>query len=116
MERVMTDLADDLKERFDWAMYQSQEAYVVLPDGKSFERSDEDERLIGVFKNLFDSVDAVPPSLIKAAEELRATVPELFEKLLVHGIRVIGPDFTPTSATEFVEVLNRTVQRDMAQA
>jgi hypothetical protein len=88
----------------------------VLPDGKSFERSDEDERLIGVFKNLFDSVDAIPPSHIKAAEELRVAAPELFEKLLVHGIRVIGPDFTPTSATEFVEVLNRTVQRDMAQA
>jgi hypothetical protein len=28
--------------------------------------SDEDERLIGVFKNLFDSVDAIPASLIKA--------------------------------------------------
>jgi hypothetical protein len=77
----------------------------VLPDGKSFERSDEDERLIGVFKNLFDSVDAIPASLIKAAEELRVAAPELFEKLLVHGIRVIGPDFTPTSATEFLEVL-----------
>jgi hypothetical protein len=37
----------------------------VLPDGKSFERSDEDERLIGVFKNLFDSVDAIPPSQSK---------------------------------------------------
>jgi hypothetical protein len=92
------------------------EAYTVLPDGKSFERSDEDERLIGVFEKLLDSVDAIPPSLIKAAEELRAAAPGLFEKLLEHGIRVIGPDFTPTSATEFVEVLNRTVQRDMAQA
>jgi hypothetical protein len=37
----MTDLANDLKERFDWAMYQSQEAYVV-PDGKSFERRKSD--------------------------------------------------------------------------
>jgi hypothetical protein len=55
----------------------------VLPDGKSFERSDEDERLIGVFKNSFDSVDAIPASLIKAAEELR--VAEDFE---MSGIRV----------------------------
>jgi hypothetical protein len=112
----MIDLASDLKERFDWAMYQCQEAYVVLPDGKSFERSDEDERLIGVFKNLYDSVDAIPSSLIETAEQLRAAAPEFFEKYLVHGIRVIGPDFTPTSATEFVEVLNRTVQRDLARA
>ena len=50
----------------------------MLPDGKSFERSDEDERLIGEFKNSFDSVDAIPASLIKAAEELR--VAEDFEK------------------------------------
>jgi hypothetical protein len=51
-----------------------------------------------VFENLLDSVDAIPPSLIKVAEELCIAAPELFEKLLVHGIRVIGPDFTPTSA------------------
>ena len=55
----------------------------MLPDGKSFERSDEDERLIAVFKNSFDSVDAIPASLIKAAEELR--VAEDFE---MSGIRV----------------------------
>jgi hypothetical protein len=40
-ESAVTDLANDLKDRFDWAMYQSQEAYVVLPDGKSFERVNE---------------------------------------------------------------------------
>ena len=55
----------------------------MLPDGKSFERSDEDERLIGVFKNSFVSVDAIGASLIKAAEELR--VAEDFE---MSGIRV----------------------------
>ena len=55
----------------------------MLPDGKSFERSDEDERLIGVFKNSFGSVDAIPASLIKDAEELR--VAEDFE---MSGIRV----------------------------
>jgi hypothetical protein len=110
---VKIDFVSDLRNRFDWAAYQCLEAYVVLPDGKSFERSDEDERLIGVFENLRDSVDVVPPSLIKAAEELRAGVPEIFERLLVHGVREIGPDFTPTSATEFVEVLNQTIRREM---
>jgi hypothetical protein len=51
----MTDIASDLKERFDWAMYQSQEAYVVLPDGRPFERSDRGEYAIGVFKDLYDT-------------------------------------------------------------
>jgi hypothetical protein len=32
---MMIDLATDLKQRFDWAMYVSLEAYEVLPDGKS---------------------------------------------------------------------------------
>jgi hypothetical protein len=39
-----------------------------------------------------------------------------FEKTLVHGVQVVGFGFFPTNATEFVEVLNRTVQRDMACA
>jgi hypothetical protein len=110
----MADIATDLKQRFDWAMYLSLEAYEVLPDGRSFERTDRDEYAIDVFKKLCDSVDAIPPLLIKATEELRAVEPELFEKLLAHRILLIGPDFSPTSAAEFVEVLNRIVQRDMA--
>ena len=57
-----------------------------------------------------------PPSLIQATDELRALEPELFEKSLAHGILLIGSDFLPTSAAEFVEVLNRTFQRDMVRA
>jgi hypothetical protein len=113
MSEVMTDFITDLRERFDWAMYQCLEAYTVLPDGKSFERSDEDEYAIGAFERLLDSIDAIPPSLIQEAEEVRAAVPELFDKLLVHGVRVIGPRFSPSTATEFIEILNQTVQRDM---
>jgi hypothetical protein len=110
----MTDFAVDLKKSFDAGAYFSLEAYEVLPDGKSVVRSDEDERLISVFEALRDSVDLTPPALIKAAEELRTAAPELFEKWLMHGMQVIGPDFSPNSATEFVETLNRTGQRDMA--
>ena len=44
IESAVTDLANDLKDRFDWAMYQSQEAYVVLPDGKSIERANQTAR------------------------------------------------------------------------
>jgi hypothetical protein len=111
----MKDVASDLKERFDWAMYLSLEAYVVLPDGKSFERSDEDEYAIGVYKNLRDTVDAMPLPLIEATEKLRAVAPEKFEEALVQGVRVVGFGFSPASAAEFVEVLNRTVQGDARQ-
>jgi hypothetical protein len=110
----MTDFASDLKQRFDWAMDLSLESYEVLPDGKSFVRSDQDENAIEVFKSLLDTVGAIPPSLITAADELRAAAPELFEKLLERAIEKVGGDFFPTSAAEFVEVLNQTVQRDMA--
>jgi hypothetical protein len=77
----MTDIACDLKERFDWAMYQSQEAYVVLPDGRSFERSDRDEYAIGVFKDLYDTVDATPLPLIEETEKLRSVAPKSSKKL-----------------------------------
>ena len=76
-------------------------------------RSDERERAIDLFENLHDSVDAVPPPLIRSSEALRDAVPDLFEKTLLHGLRVVGRDgFFPTGATEFIEVLNRTVERD----
>jgi hypothetical protein len=113
----MIDLATDLKQRFDWAVYVSLEAYEMQPDGKSIVRSDERERAIDVFESLHDSVDAVPPPLIKAAEELRDAVPDLFENTLLHGLRVVGrDDFFPATATEFIEVLNRTIERHMASA
>jgi hypothetical protein len=89
---MMIDLATDLKQRFDWAMYVSLEAYEVLPDGKSIARSDERERAIDIFENLHDSVDAIPPPLIKATEALRDARPDLFEKTLLHGLRVVGRD------------------------
>jgi hypothetical protein len=36
--------------------------------------------------------------------------------MLTHGVQVVGFGFAPTTATEFLEALNRTVERDMAQA
>jgi hypothetical protein len=87
------------------------EAYEVLPDGKSFVRSDRDERAIELFRNLHDSVDAIPPALIEASEKLRGIEPELFEKALAHTIKTIGCGFLSKSATEFVEMLNRTFER-----
>jgi hypothetical protein len=112
----MADVASDVRQRFVWAMDVCFEAYEVLPDGKSFVRSDEDQNAIEVFEKLRETVGAVPPSLTIAADEFRAVEPGLFEKLLARGIRRIGLGFSPTSATDFVEALNRTMQRRMAGA
>jgi hypothetical protein len=79
-------------------------------DGRSFVRSDEDERAIGLFENLRDSVDAIPPSLIQATEELRTAVRDEFEAALVRRIKLVGSEFLPACAAEFVEVLNKSVQ------
>jgi hypothetical protein len=112
----MTDLASDLKKIFDASMFDRLEAYWVLPDGKSFERTDEDENAIEIFKVLLATVDAIPPSLIEAAEELRTAEPQRFEVSLSRGLESVGYGFSPASATEFVEELNRTVQRVTARA
>jgi hypothetical protein len=86
----MGDIATDLKQRFDWAMDVCLEAYEVLPDGRSFVRSDEDERAIEIFKRLCDTAHAIPPSLIASAEELRGAQPELFEQLVARRIESVG--------------------------
>jgi hypothetical protein len=104
--------ANDLKERFDWALYLNLEAYEVLPDGRSFVRSDEAEAAIGIFESLHGSVDKVPPVLLEAAEALRLHSPFLFDAALAKRVQMVGSGFAPVSATEFVEALNRDVERD----
>jgi hypothetical protein len=70
----MNDFVTDLKKTFDATMFDRLESYWVLPDGKSFERSDEDENAIEIFEILVATVDVIPSSLIRA-EELRASRP-----------------------------------------
>jgi hypothetical protein len=110
----MSDFADHLKEKFDLAMLHRLDAYRVLPDEKSIEYSAEDNTAIDIFEILLATVDAIPPSLIETADELRTTEPDRFEHILQGGLASVGYGFSPDSATEFVEVLNRTVHRDMA--
>jgi hypothetical protein len=64
----------------------------------------------------YASVDQrdIPPSLIDATDRLRIAAPELFERTLMRGVQVVGFGFYPATATEFIEVLNRTVQRGTA--
>ena len=108
----MTDIATDLRERFDFAIIWFLEQYEVLPD----RQSDQDSKAVELLNTLRDTVDAIPPLLIETTETLRDTTPDLFEKMLTHGVQVVGFGFAPTTATEFLEVLNRTIERDMAQA
>jgi hypothetical protein len=111
------DVARGLKQRFDCAVVGFLERYEVLPDEENItELSDEDAKAVEVLEALRDSVDAIPPSLIKATEELRDSNPELFEETFDHGVQVVGFGFFPTDATVFIETVNRTVQRDMACA
>jgi hypothetical protein len=113
----MTDIAIDLRERFDFAALWFLEQYEVLPDGQSVtDLSDQDAKAVEILNTLRDTVDDIPPLLIEATETLRDAMPDLFEKTLVHGVQVVGFGFAPATATEFLEVLNRAVQRDMAQA
>jgi hypothetical protein len=112
----MSDLATDLKKIFDASMFDRLEAYWVLPDGKSFERTDEDESAIEIFKVLLATVDAIPSSLTEAAEELRAAEPQRFEISLSRGLETVGYGFSPANAAEFIEKLIRTVQSDMTSA
>lgn len=113
----MTDIASDLRERFDFAVLWFLEKYEVLSDGQTVtDLSDEDARAVDILNTLRDTVDSVPPLLIEATEALRDAAPDLFEMTLTHGVQVVGFGFVPTNATEFLEVLNRTIQRDMAQA
>jgi hypothetical protein len=55
--------------------------------------TDDEARAVRILETLRDTVDAIPPSLIKATEELRDAWPELFETTLVHGCKSSGSDF-----------------------
>jgi hypothetical protein len=74
--------------------------------------SDDDAKAVDLLKALLDTVDNLPPPLIEASETLRDTAPDLFEKMLVHGVQGVGFGFVPTTPTVFLETLNRTVQRE----
>jgi len=99
---------------FDATMFDSLEAYTVLPDGRSFERSDEDESAIEIFKILLATVDAIPSSLINTAEERRTAEPQRFNDALTCCLQSVGYGFAPASAAEFVKALNQAVRSNVA--
>jgi hypothetical protein len=110
----MIGIATDLKERFDFAAIWFFERDDLI-HGVEHALPDKEAKAVDILKNLLDSIDGIPSSLIKEATGLRDADPELFEKTLVHAVQVVGFGFFPADAAEFIEVFNRTVQRNMAQ-
>jgi hypothetical protein len=115
------DITTDLKGRFEFAKLHYLEKWEtdgVGPDGDVTPDiwTDDERKAIGLFEKLHDTVGVIPPSLIETAEKLRSVAPEVFEHTLVLGVQVVGFGFFASGATEFVEALNRTVQRDIADA
>ena len=107
---IVTDIVADLDKRFEWALYNSLEAYEVLPDGRSIIRSDEDERAIDIFYGLRDTVQAIPPSLVKITEELYAGVGAArYEQFLRAAVRDAGFRSFINNATEFLEKFNMSL-------
>jgi hypothetical protein len=117
MDDPLIDIAADLRDRFEGAIIWFYERSEVMSDGESDpDLSDDDAKAVELLKALLDTVDAIPPPLIEASEKLRDAAPDLFEKMLVHGVQVVGFGFAPTTATEFLDAVNRTFERDMAEA
>jgi len=83
----MTEIAGDLKARFDSAVLWFHEKCELDPNSllddehTIVDLTDDEARAMKILETLHDTVDEIPPSLIKATEELRDAWPELFEKL-----------------------------------
>jgi hypothetical protein len=111
----MIDIATDLRNRFEFAAIWFLESNEQM-HGLEASLPDKEAKAVEILDALRDSVDSIPPSLIRTAEELRTAWPEDFERWLVHGVQVVGFGYYPASASEFLKALNYTVQREMACA
>lgn len=107
----MTDIASDLKKRFDYAAYFYLSAWERDPNGLIDEQivydyTDAETQLIDTFETLRDSVDAVPDSIIAAADKMRSTLGlKKYEELVGDAIQNIGRGTLPKDATEFLEAI-----------
>ena len=73
----MTDIAGDLRERFDFAVYWFHEKCELDPgsllddEHTIVDLTDDEARAVRILETLCDTVDAIPPLLLKETEELR---------------------------------------------
>jgi hypothetical protein len=112
----MDSFVSDLRERFDYSVTFFESAWEHDPNGMIDDRTvrphtEEESRMIDIFERLSETVETIPPEVLREAEELRTKLPETFEEILFSLIRYVGAKYTaggyfePTSAGEFVEKL-----------
>jgi hypothetical protein len=116
----MTDIASDLKAGLDYAAYFYLSAWehdpqTVIKDNAITERDpareDHEIRMIEIFEGLRDSVDAIPLAIISKTKELRTAIgPEKYEALLIEATRRVGRTSFFKDASEFLEMLNSSMQ------
>src|SRR6266478_8522101 len=104
----MIDVVKDVRERFDFSAYMILSAWEYEPDGMINERTirdftDSERAYLAIFEKLRDTVDAIPASLIEAAEECYAALgPVGYEEAMIANVQAIGSQTPPKDATEFL--------------
>jgi len=115
----MTDIAKDLRERFDYAVYFFQSAWERDPETviegnviiRDKDQSDFEDCVIDTFQKLTDSLADVTPATIAKAEELRLAVgSEKYEAIVTKAIQNVGYNSFPSTANQFLESLMLSLQ------
>lgn len=116
----MFDVKSVLRERFDYAAYFYLSAWEHDPNmeivnntitGRDPVLEDDESRMIELFEDLRDSVDAIPPINIADIEARRAALgADRFEAILELAIKAVGRQSFPSRATDFAETLILNLQ------
>ncbi len=82
-----TAFVDDLKGRFDYSIIFFESAWEHDPNGMIDDRTvrphtEEEARVIDIFERLSETVETIPPNVLREAEDLRTKAPEAFEEIL----------------------------------
>jgi hypothetical protein len=104
----MEDLVSELRTRFEDGLI----GWASRADGPSVrDYTDEESKMLDIFTELLETVEAIPPDILRDAEELRARMPQSFEEILEGLIDRVGAKyesggyFEPSNAAEFVQKL-----------
>lgn len=94
----MDNFVEDLRERFDYSIIFFESAWEHDPNGMIDDRTvrphtEEESRMIDIFERLSETVEAIPPELVREAKDLRAKLPQIFEEILVSLIRYVGAKY-----------------------
>lgn len=116
----MNDFQAKLHERLDECVYWYQSAWEHDPNmqivnntitGRDPAREDHERRMIGLFKGLRDSVDAIPAPVLADIEERCSVLGnEKFEAIFELAIEAVGRQSFPVSATDLAETLILNLQ------